>query len=164
MIRWYVAATKPARERVAELHLRNQAFRVFLPLRKKSVRQARRMTTQRVPLFPGYLFVQLDIGTARWRSINGTIGVKRLIAQDERPVPLPDGFIDALVANLAPDGTFDYGSRLAVGDRVELVAGPFARQVGELSRLDDRGRVCVLLNLLSGVVPVRTRVDNLVPA
>lgn len=161
---WYVVATKPARERIAEHHLRNQAFHVFLPVCKKTVRHARKVSTRDAPLFPGYLFIRLDPRNVRWRSVNGTIGVKSIISQNERPVPLPTGFVEALMSEVAEDGTFDYRPRLRVGDKVELLSGPFARQVGELSKLDDRGRVAVLLNILSMAVPVRTTAENLLPA
>ena len=72
----YVVATKAGRERLAARQLQNQAFDVFLPLRNKSVRHARRIITRKVPLFPGYLFVRMDIDAVRWRAVNGTIGVK----------------------------------------------------------------------------------------
>jgi transcription antitermination factor NusG len=48
---------------------------VFLPLREKTWRHAHRIEVRRVPFFPGYLFVALDLDHDQWRSVNGTIGV-----------------------------------------------------------------------------------------
>ncbi|MEC9344350.1 MAG: transcription termination/antitermination NusG family protein [Pseudomonadota bacterium] len=160
---WYVAATKPSREGLARDQLVNQGFGVFLPMRMKTVRHARRILTRQAPLFPGYVFVGMDVETVRWRAVNATLGVKYLITRDERPSPLPRGFVEALAAAVNADGTLDYRLSLKQGDRVEIMAGPFARQVGELVSLDDRGRVAVLLNMLSGHVPVHTEVSNLLP-
>ncbi len=44
------------------------------------------------------------------------------------------------------------------------MSGPFAGHVGKLAKLDDRGRVRVLLELLSTEVPVETKITNLLPA
>lgn len=164
MNHWFVTATKPHCEHVAQRHLANQQFETFLPLRRKTVRRARKLGLRKAPLFPGYLFVRFDVGARRWRSINATVGVRYIIMQDERPVPLPEGFVETLIGMTQDDGTLAYGHDLKVGDAVEIACGPFGRQVGELVALDDRGRVAVLLELLSSVVTVRTKIQNLLPA
>ncbi len=69
----------------------------FTPRRWRTVRHARRVRDVAAPLFPGYLFVSLDPGAVRWRSINGTVGVRYLIAAGDKPLPLPEGFVEALV-------------------------------------------------------------------
>jgi transcriptional antiterminator RfaH len=144
--------------------LRNQAFDAWLPLRKSSIRHARRVMTRTAPLFPSYLFVRMDVRAVRWQAINSTLGVKRLLCQNDRPVALPGGFVESLRAAVAADGTVNFMPMLKPGDRVEITAGPFARKIGELLKLDDRGRVAVLLELFSTRVPVRTTVSNLLPA
>src|SRR5215475_12563612 len=92
--RWYAVQCQPHREHVASRHLANQGFGVFLPLRKKLRRHARRVDSVQVPFFPGYLFVQFDKGKHRWRSINGTLGVTRLVMQGECPAPAPEGIVE----------------------------------------------------------------------
>src|SRR6185437_17046763 len=77
--RWYVARTLPQRELRAAQQLANQGFRSFLPRYWKNRRHARKMETISVPLFPRYIFTILDQGRDRWRSINGTFGVDRLL-------------------------------------------------------------------------------------
>ena len=39
-------------------------------------------------LFPGYLFVSIDMEADRWRSVRSTIGVRELIADS---IPVFDG-------------------------------------------------------------------------
>lgn len=164
MDRWFVVATKAHCEHVARRQLANQHFETFLPLRRKTVRSARKLKERKAPLFPGYLFTRFDIHRARWRSINGTTGVRHIIMQDERPVPLPEGFVETLAGLALDDGTLAYGHDLKIGDTVEIACGPFGRQIGQLIALDDQGRVAVLLRLLSTLVPVRTEIENLLPA
>lgn len=153
--RWYAVHCQPRRESAAALQLRNQGYRVFLPLRAKTWRHARRMEIRQVPFFPGYLFVALDLARHRWRSINGTFGVQRLVTAgaEARPMPLPDGFVDALNHRADDRGCLAPGT-LQVGQTVEIMAGPFGDRMGELVGLDDGGRVRVLLELLGGRIPV----------
>ena len=67
--RWYAVHTLPFGEVRAAGHLENQAFRTFLPKRRKTVRHARKLTTLEAPFFPRYLFVALDLTRQRWRSV-----------------------------------------------------------------------------------------------
>src|SRR5690349_3057043 len=96
--RWYLVHTQPHQERKAELNLCMQGFSTFLPEFEKTVRHARRLRTVRRPLFPRYLFVNFDIERERWLSIYSTFGVARLFAQDGRPLAVPRGIVEALLA------------------------------------------------------------------
>ena len=164
MIRWHVAATQPARERLAEEQLKAQGFTAFLPTCRKTLRANRRVRDVIRPLFPGYVFVAFDGDPARIRSVNGTRGIKRLLGHDGWPSPLPDGFVETMQAHLNPDGTISHRAGFQVGARVEMATGPFAKQVGEILAMDERGRVTVLLQVLSTHIPVSTRATELLPA
>ena len=160
---WYVVATNPRKETVAAANLGNQGFVVFLPQMRRTVRHARRTLVRTVPLFPTYLFVEAS-SAVRWRSVNGTFGARRIITNGERPVAVERGFVEALKTRAGSGDVIDFGCDLKRGDRVEMVQGPFARQIGSLVDLDDRGRVTVLLQFLAARVPVRTTACNLLPA
>ncbi len=152
--RWYVVHTQPHRESRAQAHLTAQGFRAFLPRHRKTVRHARKLKTVSAPLFPCYLFVVLDLGRDRWRSVNGTFGVLRLVAGDESPIPVPAGVVASMVAKCGSDGHLNLGRSLEVGDRVRVLSGPFADLIGELTRIDGAERVRVLLRLLGSEIPV----------
>jgi transcriptional antiterminator RfaH len=153
--RWYAVHTQPNREFRATSHLDYQGFEVFLPKRMKTVRHARKLTNRAAAFFPRYLFVRLDVTRQAWRSVNGTIGVSRLVMQGESPHPVPRGVVEAMLASTDPIGLLYLEKHLTVGSRVRLVAGPFAEKLGILDRLDDSGRVRVLLEIMGGIVPVQ---------
>ena len=46
------------------------------------------------------------------------------------------------------------GANLRVGQVVRVVAGPFVGGLGVLERLDGKGRVRVLLNIMGGQTPL----------
>jgi transcription antitermination factor NusG len=100
------------------------------------------------------MFVVLDLERDQWRPINGTRGVANLVMQGDRPQPVPLGIVETLVASTGEDGLLKVRPRLSVGDPVRLLQGPFAEYLGTLDRLDDSGRVRVLLEMLGRRVPV----------
>ena len=77
--KWYVVMTQPCNEEGALRNLTRQGFDAFLPRRWVTKRRPDRFCTLLEPLFPRYLFVRLDLELQRWRSINGTYGVRRLV-------------------------------------------------------------------------------------
>ena len=156
MNRWYVVHTRPRQERRAEANLSCQGFRVWLPVMERSRRHARRIETVRVALFPGYLFVELDVEREAWRAINGTFGVRRLLTDGPRPQALPDGFVAALRDAAGADGLSAAAPPdLRPGDAVTIAAGPFAECAAVVLRLGTGERVEVLLEVLGGRVPAR---------
>jgi len=162
--RWFAVQCQPHRERAAAQHLTNQDFSVFLPLRKKVRRHARRIDSVLVPFFPGYLFVRFDPTRARWRSVNGTLGVVRLVMQGDRPAPAPLGIIEALVDSCDQNSVISWQADLKPGQSVRVLAGPFADFVGELEQMSDAGRLRVLLDIMGGSTPVFLPRENVAPA
>jgi transcription elongation factor/antiterminator RfaH len=148
--RWFLARTLPCREATAERHLMRQGFRSFLPRHLKTVRHARKLRTVTPPIFPRYLFVVLNLERDRWRSVNGTTGVASLFMAHDRPVPVPEGVVETLIQSTDKSGTLQFVDTLERGQKVRLVAGPFAQALGILDRLDDAGRVEVLLEIMGG--------------
>jgi len=162
--RWFAVQCQPHRERAAALHLTHQDFSVFLPLRKKIRRHARRTDRVLVPFFPGYLFVRLDPTRDRWRSVNGTLGVVRLVMQGEKPTPVPAGIVEALMDSCDDDNVLSWQADLRPGQSVRVLAGPFADLVGELEQMTDAGRLRVLLDIMGGSTPVFLARENVAPA
>jgi len=161
--RWYAVRTLPFSETRAQRNLENQSFRTFLPKRRKTVRHARKITTVGAPLFPCYMFVALDLTFHQWRSVNGTFGVSRLLMQGDRPLPVPEGVVETLIASADDAGVVQFGQQLRVGMPVRVMAGPFVEQLAILDRLDDCGRVRVLLELMGRQVPASLHCNDLLP-
>jgi transcription antitermination factor NusG len=152
--RWYAVHTLPYAEKKAAAQLENQQFRAFLPKRRKTIRHARKLSTVVAPFFPRYLFVALDLNRQCWRSVNGTLGVSSLVMGGERPIAVPRGVVESMLAAADADGLLRVWSNLTIGSTVRLAAGPFAEQLGILDRMDETGRVRVLLEILGRQVPV----------
>jgi transcriptional antiterminator RfaH len=157
--RWYVVQSQPNAEHKAIAHLERQGFASYLPRYLKRRRHARRIEFVPAPLFPRYLFVEIDISAQRWRSIFSTIGVSRLICNGEVPTPIPNDVLSALKAREG-DGGFvrlDHRPNFCVGQKVRVLDGAFADCLGLYEGMKDTQRVAILLDLLGR--KVRATVD-----
>jgi transcriptional antiterminator RfaH len=162
--RWFLVHTLPRSESKGEFHLRAQGFRTYLPRIRRTVRHARQLKTVLTPAFPRYLFIALDLERDRWLSVRSTVGVSRLFSHsDGCPVPVPGGIVEALIDSCDGHLTrLDAG--LTKGQDVRILSGPFADLRGKLERLDDSGRVQVLLDIMGKAVPVSIHRSALSPA
>ncbi len=156
MMRWYVAYTQPNAEWKAASHLRRQGFEVYLPLCRGIRRHARRKEVVRRPLFPRYIFVGLDLAADRWRAVNGTVGVSRLVCYGERPAPLPGGMVAGLRAEEDTEGLVSLASLVLFdpGVRLRVLDGAFAGQTGRYVHMTEAERVVLLFNLIGRAVEV----------
>jgi transcriptional antiterminator RfaH len=156
MNRWYIVHTQPNGEERARHNLQRQGFGVYLPKYLKHRRHARRVEHVRRPLFPRYLFVRFDLERDQWRSINGTFGVAYLVANGNEPVPVPNNVVDAIQARHDDDElvVLHEPESFELGQKLEIVDGPFAWHTGLFQRLSDADRVVLLLDLLGRQVTV----------
>ena len=157
MRRWYVVYTRTGMERMALGHLEAQGYTAYLPRRLKERRHARRIDTIKVPLFPRYLFVSLDLNIDPWRAINGTYGVNHLVVMGDRPSAVPQGVVEAIRTRENAEGLIEVVEPCPyrTGEVVEITRGALADQTGIFKCVDDKQRVTLLLGLLGREMEVR---------
>jgi transcriptional antiterminator RfaH len=102
------------------------------------------------PLFPGYLFVELDLGLDDPAPIRSTRGVSGLVRFGGHPRAMPSGVVEALIAaaGRADDGAVRREWLFAAGDPVEVIDGPLAGLHGVFLAPSGNDRVRLLLELL----------------
>jgi transcription antitermination factor NusG len=156
--RWFVARVLAHQETRAQFNLQRLGFRSFAPRLRRTVRHARTLRETLRPIFPGYIFVIIDLSKHRWRSVNGTFGIASLIMGAEQPMPVPTGVVETLVASCENGAAIRLDDGLAVGQTVRILSGPFAEVLCRLAHLDDRGRARVLLEIMG--MEVATQLDR----
>lgn len=160
---WYVVHTKPRQELLAASLLEE---RWPVTVYAAQVVQRRGGRTRRVPLFPGYLFVQADLEQTPASALNAVPGVVRLVAFGARPQPVPAAVVARLVEQVdalnAAGGLPAHPFR--PGDVVQLTSGPLAGLdavfVGPMRPAE---RVRVLLAFLGSLSEVEVAVTALAP-
>jgi transcriptional antiterminator RfaH len=166
VLQWYAVQTQAHAEQKAAWHLRNQGFLTYLPCYLKRVRHARRASERARPLFPRYLFLAMDIATARWRAIRSTIGVTALVLQGERPAAVPQAVIDEIRAREDAHGlvVMPVVPPVGRGEAVRINHGALTGQTGIFECCGDDERVVVLLELLGRQVRIRLPVEAIAAA
>ncbi len=164
--RWYVVQTQVNGEARAAQNLTRKGYEVYFPRYLKRRRHARKIDLTAKPLFPRYMFVAVDMATQRWRSIQSTFGVARLVSNGEDPAMVPEGVVNALRSREGEDGFINLDNKVAFapGDRVRVLAGAFMDSAGLFNALADRDRVSILLDLLGRKVRVLLDADMIAAA
>lgn len=154
--RWHVVETHPHAETKAAMHLRRQGYEIYLPVYKKTRRHARRVENVASPLFPRYLFVAIDIAAQRWRSIQSTFGVARLVTSGDAPVAIADRIIAEIRDREGDDGYVRLPPQIKFvpGTKVRVLDGAFVSCLGLFEAMTDRERVAILLDFLGRKVHI----------
>lgn len=156
MNRWYVAQTQVHAEERARFNRDRQGFRTYLPRCRRERRHARQHDVTRVPLFPGYIFIELNFDAAPRRSINGSFGVAHLLCHGEWPAAVPPAIVEEIAGRAGADGLIELQPpALRKSLALRIVSGALAECHGLFERMAERDRVIVLLNLLGRTVQVQ---------
>ena len=145
---WYVLHTKSRFENVVNEGLQKKSLEVFLPKIKVPSKRRDRKLMITVPLFPGYLFVKTVLHPQAHLEIVKTVGAVRLVGSKSGPVPVLSDTIESLKIMVSSGHPIATGSRFHQGDRVIVVAGPFAGVNGLFARYRGKGRVVVYIEAL----------------
>lgn len=163
--RWYAIQTKPRQEEVARVNLERQGFQVYLPRIQLKKRRSHQWQVVIEPLFPGYLFLNVDLDHDNIAPVRSTIGVRAMVRFGVERVAVPDEVIEYLQQR-EPAGSSDVDSSnpFKPGDRVRILSGPFGglEAVYEMNRSDDR--VLLLIEFLGRQSRVKVAVDDVAPA
>lgn len=75
-----MVSAHPRQENLAKVNLQRQRCVTWLPRLLESRRRAELADEVAYPLFPGYLFVQLEGCAPSWRPAGSALGVRHLVA------------------------------------------------------------------------------------
>lgn len=147
---WFLAQYKPNSHRIAERNLIRQGFKTFLPLHEETTRVRGKFIVQTRPLFPGYLFVSLDMLQSRWRAVNSTYGITRIVSLGKEPTPVPLDLVNQLMLSCDQEGKLLPPKLLKPGDEVTMISGPFASMIATITAVTPDQRIWVLMDIMGG--------------
>lgn len=161
---WLLLQTKPSQEQRALLNLERQGYRCYLPMLNRQRIRRGLLTVAPEPLFPRYLFIQMDINdTAINRSsIRSTKGVSCLVTFGGNPARVDNELIEMLRSRES-DQPETVQQLFRAGDRLRITDGPFSGIECIYQMDNSAGRVTVLINLLSKQVSLHLKPDTLQP-
>jgi transcriptional antiterminator RfaH len=123
---WFVLTTKPREEQRAYDNLTSQGYEVFYPKITKIVKEKGLKAVALQPLFPNYLFIQLDKQVANFNAIRSTRGVSSFVRFGLSQATIDNSIIDDIKQSIATEKqgkTLDELLDYCQGDTVELTEG-----------------------------------------
>ena len=143
---WFVVRSKSRKEELALRSLERRGVTAFCPRILEPVGWTNDWTT--VPLFPGYLFVDIVLHAA-YHTVVWTPGIKGFVSFGEIPTSIAPGIVNFLREQTGPDGVIRPARTFRAGDRVRIKRGPFAGLIAIIEKpCPERGRIRVLMDFL----------------
>jgi len=141
MKNWYLIQTKPKQEAVAQRNLSDQNYTVFCP---KAV-----IKGKTIPLFPRYLFVELDDKTQNWTPIRSTRGVANFVRFGLNFAKVPNQIINMI--KIQQQQTIEKMINICShqkGDAIEIQTGTFKGQQAIFQNYNSSDRITILLKII----------------
>ena len=159
-LRWYAARTQPRAELASAAQLDRDGLEVFCP---RVTIPDPKVGHPDTPLFPGYLFVRLDLEDTGWPNIHPAHRLLGWVNFGGEPAWLPDEVVADLanrVEALNREGI--PWRRFRPGERVQIVSHTM-QGLGEVveEAKSPKARVKVLLNFMGRLITVQVPSENL---
>ncbi len=169
---WYIVHTYAGYEnkvkqnlasRLRSMNVEDKIYEVVIPMEEViEFRGGKKVHTQK-KLFPGYLYIRMDLDDESWYVVRNTPGVTGFVGGGAKPVPLMRKAVEDVlgVPKIDEEGAVTTEKKVRprlefeVGEQVRVVTGPFADFNGVINDIDvDRSRFKVLVNIFGRETPV----------
>ncbi len=150
--KWYIVQVMSNHEQKVKDALKERDFqengseksieKIFLPLLNHETKTG---VKKKKPMFPGYIFIKVDMTDESWYIIRNTPYVTGIIGssgQRTKPTPIPEEQIDKIIGRIREDSMTSSADvanattkkiesvSFVEGDTVNIIEGDFANQIG----------------------------------
>lgn len=163
---WYVVNTYSGHEykvkeklesKIESMGLQDNIFRIVIPETTEVEVKDGVQKEHKKKMFPGYILVEMNMSDESWYIVRNTPGVTGFIGSSgkgAKPTPLLPQEIDKILANMGMSRV-NIESEMAIGDKVNIVDGPFKGMSGKVDTIDtENNRLNVLIDLFGQETPV----------
>ena len=151
---WTAVYTRPRTEKVVADYCARHDIQSYLPLRRRAERYQRRTVETFLPMFPGYVFVQLgDASKVVLLQSHKIVHVLQVTVAKE-PTLITELRDLQLLEQAGLQGELMVHPELAPGTPVLICAGPLKGLTGVVERRQQKLRVTVNVELLGQSVSV----------
>ena len=163
---WYVVNTYSGHEykvkeklesKIESMGLQDNIFRIVIPETTEVEVKDGVQKEHKKKMFPGYILVEMNMSDESWYIVRNTPGVTGFIGSSgkgAKPTPLLPQEIDKILDNMGMSRV-NLESEMAIGDKVNIVDGPFKGMSGKVDTIDtENNRLNVLIDLFGQETPV----------
>jgi transcription antitermination factor NusG len=156
---WYAVAVRSRCEKKVSRGLELRGVERYLPLIEEVHVWSDRKKQVQVPLFPGYLFVRIEIVDRL--DVLRVDGVVKFVGGAQRPSPVPEEQIRWVRTLEGHPETLERETLLPVGQAVRVIAGPFQGLRGTIKRMKGMTRVVITLETIGQALSVEVSPEYL---
>lgn len=160
-LHWYAVQTSARHEKRVYQRFVERSVESFLPLYETINRWKDRKVRVQLPLFPGYLFVHLDL--ADRLNVLQVAGVARFVNFGGAAIQVPAADIESLRAGLIGGLRVEPHPYLKVGRRARVKSGPLQGMIGILLRKKNLERFVISLDMIQRSISVEIDAVQLEP-
>ena len=140
--RWYVAHTysgyenkvKESIEKTVENRgLENMIMDIRVPVEDVVEKRGDKEKIVQRKIFPGYVVIKMIMNEESWYVVRNTRGVTGFVGPGSKPVPLSDAEVKRMGVETARRESLKF----AIGDLVEIKAGPMEGFSGNIEKMDE---------------------------
>jgi len=163
---WYVVNTYSGHEskvkekietKTESMGMQDHIYRVIIPETTEVEVKDGVKKEKTKKMFPGYILVEMVMSDEAWYIVRNTPGVTGFIGSSgkgAKPTPLLPQEIDRILANMGMTRV-NIESELEIGNKVNVVDGPFKGMVGTIDTIDkENNRLNILIDLFGQETPV----------
>ena len=103
----------------------------------------------------------LDLLKGRWRAVNSTYGITRIVSLGKKPTTVPLDPVCQLMLRYDQEGQPLPLKLLKLGDEVTMTKGPFADVIATIESVAPDRRVWVLMDIMGGQTRVAVDASQL---
>lgn len=152
---WFAIWTRSRQEKIAASMLEALGVPTFLPLRSELHQWSDRRRTVTIPLFSGYLFIQMNMAQTSRLPILKVPGVVGFVGNHTGPLPIPEQQIEDVRTLLGTGIDYVVGPLLRAGDRVRVIRGSLSGIEGTVIRTDSETRLILSVDLVKQSISIR---------
>lgn len=150
---WLVAYTKPRHEKKAADILLSSGFEAFLPVSKVLKTWSDRKKWVEMPMFSGYLFVNID--EKERMSVLNSFGIVRFITFSHQPAKVPVNVIEAIKIvsrDISHEVADSSPVHYVLGEEVCVTNGPLKGMRGRLVDVRGKSRLALEIDCMQKTV------------
>ena len=156
---WYAVHTRSRHEDRVHIGLTQKSFHTFLPKIEVWSKRIDRRKKIMIPMFPGYLFVELfSLDNQTKLDVLKTFGVVRILGKPKgaEPIPVPYSKIEAIQRIIQSKVEIQQIQYPKVGEPALIIDGPFKGIEGVVISTDYRKELFVIsIELLQRSVAIK---------
>ena len=143
---WYVIHTYSGYEKkvkdnlerkVRSMGLENVIERILVPEEDEiDIKDGRKRTVRR-KIYPGYVFVEMEVNDRSWYVVRNTPGVTGFVGSATKPVPLEPQEVRRILKSQGIEKEVRPQISVEIGEQVRIISGPFDNFYATITEINN---------------------------